>query len=52
MPGEGAIPVTFSGVGSGTDEPTAPERAANRENILRIGAPQSRHSVTAAADSD
>lgn len=44
------IPVMFSPVGSGTDTPTAPERAANEDITRRIGASHSRHLVNAGSD--
>jgi hypothetical protein len=43
------MPPMFSPVGSGEETPTRPERAAKEDNTRRIGAPQSRHSVKAAA---
>lgn len=42
--------MTFSGVGSGPDAPTAPDFAANEEKIRAIGAPHSRHSDKGAAE--
>lgn len=41
------MPVTFKGVGSGIETPTAPERAAKEDSTRRIVAPHSRQAVKA-----
>jgi hypothetical protein len=47
MPDGAGTPVMLSGVGSGEETPTDPERAAKADMTLRIGAPQSRQEVKA-----
>lgn len=44
------MPVTFKGVGSGAETPTAPERAAKEDNTRRTAAPHSRQAVKAGSE--